>query len=173
MGPKGRLVVLVLVGVFAWSVRWAETNSPAVLERQARAAQAGDCRHDAMGRVVPIRVSVSKYPENWRHIVDARAGRNTGPDGVSVVNDGLKWPTVLRKNDVGEEARRRAGEKMSGLPSKPGKARDEYPPAEGRATDAADFRYVDRDTNSRQGASMGGQLRRYCKGQLYQLVAVP
>jgi hypothetical protein len=168
-----RLVVLALVAVGGWSIRWAETHAPAVVERQAREARAGQCRHDAMSRVVPIRVSVSKYPDNWRHMVDARAGRNTGPDGVSVVDNGLKWPTVLRKNDVGEAERRAAGERMSGLKSKPGLARDEYPPAEGRSSNAADFRYVPRRENSAQGASMGGQLRPYCNKQRYVLVAAP
>jgi hypothetical protein len=92
---------------------------------------------------------------------------------VTVVEDGLKWPTVLRKNDVGERERREAGEALSGLKAKPGLARDEYPPAEGRSTNAADFRYVDRRANSAQGASMGGQLRPYCNKQRYVLVAAP
>lgn len=174
MGPKGRLVVLALVGFFVvYPVYWATQKSPQAMRARARYAQASDCRHDAMSRVVRIKVSVSKYPANWRHIVDARGGRNTGPDGVSIVDNGLKWPTVLRKNDIGEAERRAAGERLSGLPAKPGLARDEYPPAEGRSTDAADFRYVDRRVNSAQGASMGGQLRPYCNRQRYTLVAAP
>jgi hypothetical protein len=129
------------------------------------------CRSQAAP--VRVRVSVSKYPENWRHMVDARHGRNTAADGVHVIDNGLEWPTILTKNDVGERERREAGEKMSGLPARPGKARDEYPPAELRSTNAADFRYVDRRANSAQGASMGNQLRKWCNRQRVRLVAVP
>lgn len=167
MSIRARFIILLLVGGFVvWPIYYAE--GPGNPLRQARA---DGCRTSS--RVVSIRVSVSKYPANWKHIVDARNGRNTGGDGVTVVDNGLRWPTILTKNDVGEDARRTAGEKMSGLPAKPGLARDEYPPAEGRSTNAADFRYVDRRANSRQGASMGGQLRPYCNGQRYKLVAAP
>jgi hypothetical protein len=169
----GRVIALAFWASIIWSVYWTVELSPPAREAKAQQARNADCRRDAMSRVVPVRVSVSKYPENWRHIVDARGGRNTGPDGVTVVEDGLKWPTVLRKNDVGERERREAGEALSGLKSKPGLARDEYPPAEGRSSNAADFRYVDRRANSAQGASMGGQLRPYCRGQRYVLVAAP
>lgn len=160
LGPR------LLVLVFAASlVAWYAQNVGGALNAQ------GSCRH--MAAPARIEVSVSKYPHNWRHIVDARAGRNTGPDGVAVVNDGLKWPTVLRKNNEGESDRRAAGERMSGLKARPGKARDEYPPATLRATNAADFRYVPSRENSAQGASMGNQLRPYCNGQRVQLVAAP
>lgn len=166
------LTKLAFVGSILYGLVWTFTASPAAQQAQARRDRlAGDkC---APGRVVAIRVSVARYPANWRHIVDARNGRNTGPDGVTVVNTGQRWPTVLTKNDEGEEQRRRAGERMSGLGARPGLARDEYPPAEGRSTDAADFRYVDRRQNSAQGASMGGQLRPWCNGQRYKLVAAP
>jgi hypothetical protein len=178
MGLKQRIVLL---GLFAWLIGWplwwAMTESPrAKRAARARGETAGCVLEKTKAdrvKVVRIKVSVSKYPQNWRHMVDARAGRNTGRDGVTVVNDGLRWPTVLTKNSVGEDARRDAGMRLAGLPAKTGMARDEYPPAEGRATDAADFRYVLRGPNGAQGASMGGQLRRYCDGQRYKLVAAP
>jgi hypothetical protein len=175
MSIRARLILLAFVGVFViWPWYWATQESPQAMRAKARTAQADDCRRDALSRVVSIKVSVSKYPENWRHMVDARHGRNTQSDGTTVVNDGLKWPTVLRKNDVGEDQRRQAAFRLAGVTkTKPGKARDEYPPAEGRSTDAADIRYVAKDPNARQGASMGGQLRPYCNRQRYKLVAVP
>ena len=174
MSLKARFALLLGFGLFVvYPVRWAETHAPVVVERQAAVAHTSSCR--LVSRVVRIKVSVSRYPENWRHIRDARAGRSTGPDGVSVIDDGKRWPSVLVKNDVGEDKRRRAGERMSGLPSRwsEGFARDEYPPAVGRASNAADFRYVNSRQNSAQGASMGGQLRRFCNGQRFRLVAAP
>lgn len=175
MSLRANLTVLVLFVAFVvYPVWWA--TGPGNPHR-AEIAAAKDCelKRDSRGRVavVAVRVSVSRYPENWRHIVDARHGRNTGPDGRTVVDNGLAWPKVLTLNRPGKEARRRAAFRMSGLRERAGKARDEYPPAFLRSSDAADIRYVARDPNSAQGASMGGQLRRYCDGQLVKLVAVP
>jgi hypothetical protein len=123
--------------------------------------------------VVRVEVSVSKYPHVWRHMVDARAGRNTASDGKTIVRDGLRWPTVLRKNDHGEDQRRAAAFAASGVPTKRGFDRDEYPPAEGRSSNLADIRYVPSSENRSQGASMGGQLRKWCNGQRYRTVRKP
>jgi len=148
----------------AWCVWGYLTLVPAVPR--------ADC--DKQSSPVAIKVSVSRYPENWRHIVDARHGRNT-VGGTKVIDDGLRWPVVLVKNDQGEDQRRQAAFRLAGLAgkTKAGKARDEYPPAEGRSTNAADIRFVNARQNSAQGASMGGQLRRWCNGQTYKLVAAP
>lgn len=169
----GRLIGLFIVGSIVWSLYWATQLSPQAQNARARSGRLAGDKCDPH-RVVKIRVSVSKYPDNWRHIVDARAGRNTASDGTTIVNNGLKWPTVLTKNDVGEKERRLAGERLAGLTqTRPGMARDEYPPAEGRSSNAADYRYVPLRENSAQGASMGGQLRPWCNGQRYKLVAAP
>lgn len=123
--------------------------------------------------VVRVEVSVSKYPHVWRHMVDARAGRNTASDGKTIVFNHLRWPTVLRKNNHGEDARRAAAFRASHVPPKKGFNRDEYPPAEGRSSDLADIRYVPEHENKSQGTSMGNQLRRWCNGQRYRLVRKP
>jgi hypothetical protein len=139
-----------------------------------RDAKAGEhsCKLD---RKHPVRVKVdrSEYPGNWRHIVDARNGRNTGPDGVTVIDTGQRWPRVLEINRHGAAKRRVAAFRMAGVPTRPGKARDEYPPAFLRESDAADIRLVDRDANSSQGTSMGNQLRCWPDGQPVVLVGVP
>ncbi len=153
--------IVTLVGTIHEAVEW----------REALAAE-HSCKLDEK-HPVRVRVDRSEYPGNWRHIVDARNGRNTGADGVSVIRNGLRWPRVLEINRHGAERRRVAGIKMSGLRTQKGKARDEYPPAFLRESNAADFRYVDRDANSRQGASMGNQLRCWPDGQPVVFVSVP
>lgn len=171
MRIRGRLILLVIVGVLfvpqlihVYSVGFG---------------RAGGCKtkKDGRGEMVPVRVriDVSKYPANWRHIVDARQGRNTLSDGETVVSNGLRWPTVLVKNSHGEDRRRQAAFRIAGLAGKTkrGMARDEYPPAMGRSTMAADVRFVPARANSAQGSSMGGQMRPYCDGQTFVLVAVP
>lgn len=130
-----------------------------------------DCR--TQKGYVRVEVSVSRYPHVWRHVVDARAGRNTASDGKTVVSNGLKWPTVLVKNDQGEDRRRAAAFAASGVPAMHGFDRDEYPPAEGRSSNLADIRYVPSSENRSQGSSMGNQLRSWCNGQRYRLVRVP
>jgi hypothetical protein len=161
---RGRIMSTIFVAWCLWGY-WSLIHAP-------NPDAQGSCDHQTMP--VAIKVSVSKYPDNWRHIVDARHGRNT-VGGTKIVNDGLRWPVELVKNDQGEEQRRQAAFRLAGLAgkTKPGMARDEYPPAEGRSTDAADIRYVPARPNSAQGASMGGQLRKWCNGQHYKLVAVP
>lgn len=122
---------------------------------------------------VRIGVSVSKYPHVWRHVVDARAGRNTGSDGTTIVRNGLRWPTVLVKNDQGEDGRRAAAFAASGVKTKHGFDRDEYPAAVLRSSTLADIRYVPSSENRSQGANMGNQLREWCNGQRVRLVRVP
>lgn len=168
LGLKTRVFVLFVAGVFAYSWYWAAFESPR--SHQAR----GDASCRTSTRTVAIRVSVSHYPDNWRHIVDARHGHNTAADGSTIIDNGLRWPVLLTKNDTGEEQRRQAAFRLAGVTTtKPGMARDEYPPAEGRRSDSADIRYVPSRQNSAQGASMGGQLRKWCNGTHYRLVAAP
>lgn len=169
MGLVWRLLVLGVAALGLHTLWWAQTQSPQA--QRARSLAGGPC--ELKPGVVKVKVSVSRYPENWRHIVDARSGRNTGPDGTRVVDNGLKWPIVLTVHRAGADDRRDIGMRMSGLRERAGKARDEYPPAFARTTNSADFRYVDHDANSGQGASMGNQLRGKCDGQRFRLVAVP
>lgn len=122
---------------------------------------------------VRIGVSVSRYPHVWRHVVDARAGRNTASDGVTVVSNGLRWPRVLVKNDHGEDRRRAAAFAASGVKTRHGFDRDEYPAAVLRSTALADIRYVPSSENRSQGANMGNQLRPWCNGQRVRLVRAP
>lgn len=175
MSIRSRFIVMVLFGGFVvWPLYWATQLSPQAKSAQARyAAAQGSPGCVVLPRVMRVKVSVSRYPENWRHIVDARRGRNTGPDGVTVIDNGMRWPTVLTLNRVGADERRVAAFRLSGIGTRPGKARDEYPPAFARVSDAADVRYVDRGPNSGQGASMGNQLRNRCNGQRFQLVSAP
>lgn len=169
MGAAVSRLVLVPVVLAGWVMASALWGSVWAVATAIRAMpDHRDCRLQAAPR--RVRVSVSKYPENWRHMVDARHGRNTGPDGVHTFR-GDPWPTVLVLNRRGATERREAGERLSGLEPRAGKARDEYPPAFGRSTNAADFRYVNRRKNSAQGTSMGNQLRAYCDGQKFRLVA--
>lgn len=138
-----------------------------------RARAIGDVACKQQSSPARINVSVSKYPHVWRHVLDARAGRNTASNGKTVVNNGLRWPTILTKNDQGEAERRAAAFAAAGVPTKHGYDRDEYPPAEGRSSSLADIRYVPSHENRSQGASMGGQLRVWCNGQEYRLVKAP
>jgi hypothetical protein len=166
---RGRLIGLALFGFFVvWPLYWVTHLSPAA--QRAMSATSGCI---VKGEVLRVKVSVSRYPDLWRHMVDARRGRNTGPDGTTVVDTGLRWPTVLTLSRPGKEERRLAAFRMSGLVARAGKARDEYPPAFARTSNAADVRYVDHDRNSAQGASMGNQLRGRCDGQRFRLVAAP
>lgn len=173
MSLRGRLVVVVLCCLMAYAY-WDATMGAGGDRARARVLAANGQRTDCRttSSVVKVKVSVSRYPENWRHMVDARAGRNT-VDGVKVVNDGQRWPTILTVNRRGADDRREAAFAASGLEDQAGKARDEYPPAVLRTGNLADVRYVDRRANSGQGASMGSQLRRWCDGQRVRLVRAP
>lgn len=168
MRLPGRLFVIAAFAAIGYSFYWAQYESP---RAQLGRAASDDCRRSA--NIVRVHVSVSKYPDNWRHIVDARAGRTTADDGITIVHSGLRWPSVHVKNNRGEDERRLAAFRLSGVTkTKPGMARDEYPPAVGRSTNGADVRYVPARPNGAQGASMGNQLRPYCNGQRFKLVAV-
>jgi hypothetical protein len=136
-----------------------------------RAASIGDCAHHA--GPVPVAVSVSKYPHIWRHIKDAQAGRNTLSDGRTVVNNGLRWPSVLVKNNHDEDSRRKAAFAASHVPAKRGFNRDEYPPAMGRSSQLADIRYVPVHENKSQGSVMGHKMADYCNGQEFKFRRAP
>ena len=90
------------------------------------------------------------------------------------------WPTVLVINRAGAEQRRKR--LLEDWPTKPGKDRDEYPPAVGRGRGAgltkgtnpngwkADVEYVPSGENRSHGSSLGLKLRRFCDGVKFKYV---
>lgn len=161
LGTWGAVAVLVVLASF---VRW---YAP-IFQRGLALGDGSSCTPKP--GVVNIGVSVSKYPHVWRHVADATAGRNTLSDGRTVVDNGLRWTRILVKNDRHESERRAAAFRASGVKTRKGFDRDEYPPAEGRSTDLADIRLVPSGENRSQGASMGNRLRILCNGQEYRMV---
>jgi hypothetical protein len=130
-------------------------------ERTA-AAGAGCVRPAGVQRVV---FSASEYPSIRRHVRGAiRRG----------------WPRRLVLNRGGADARR--DRLLREYPSRPGKDRDEYPPAIGRGRGRglergrnprgwrADVRYVPSSENRSHGASLGNQLEPYCNGTRFRYV---
>ncbi|WP_053226366.1 excalibur calcium-binding domain-containing protein [Solirubrobacter soli] len=98
-------------------------------------------------------VSLTKYPHIADHVRDAI---------------GIGLPVILHI-DRGHADEHRAAS-TDDLPAKRGYDRDEYPPAMSReGGERADVRYVKSSENRAAGASMGGQLRRYCNGQAFRL----
>ena len=110
-----------------------------------------------------IKFSKAKYPSIFRHFKGAlRRG----------------WPRTLVINRKGADARR--DRLLSGIPTKAGKDRDEYPPAVGRGRGTGltrgrnprgwkgDVRYVLSSENRSHGASLGGQLSPFCNGTRFR-----
>ena len=116
-------------------------------------------------RVQNISFSATKYPNIRRHFLDAlRKG----------------WPRTLVLNRAGADARR--DRLLASYPTRPGRDRDEYPPAVGRGTGPglergvnprgwrADVRYVPSHENRSHGSTMGIKLRRFCNGTRFRYV---
>lgn len=112
-----------------------------------------------------ISFSKTKYPEIRRHFLRAlRKG----------------WPRTLVLNRRGAEARRER--LLTGVPTKHGYDRDEYPPAVGRGNGPgldrgtnprgwrADVAYVPSSENRSHGSTMGLKLRRFCSGTQFRYV---
>lgn len=78
------------------------------------------------------------------------------------------WPRVLTIHRKGAEQRR--NKLLKGIPTAPGKDRDEYPPAAARTTVKADVQLVDSGQNRGAGQVQGVKLRRYCSGQRFRFV---
>lgn len=107
-------------------------------------------------RVVRVRLSRHKFPAIVDHFRDVqRSGRH---------------PSAWHLDRA--HADRHRQQSLAGIPTKPGFDRDEVPIAASREGGAgADVRYVRSGENRAAGAVMGAQLRRYCSGQRFQLVA--
>jgi hypothetical protein len=115
--------------------------------------------------VQPISFSKTKYPNIRRHVQRAlRKG----------------WPSILVLNRVGADARR--DRLLQSWDTRPGKDRDEYPPAVGRGRGTgltggsnprgwkADVAYVPSGENRSHGSRMGIKLRRFCDGTRFRYV---
>jgi hypothetical protein len=115
--------------------------------------------------IVSISFSATRYPNIRGHF---RGALRRG------------WPRTLVLNRRGADARR--DRLLSGLATRPGMDRDEYPPAVGRGRGAnlvrgsnprgwqADVRYVPSSENRSHGATLGIKLRRYCDGTRFRYV---
>jgi hypothetical protein len=115
--------------------------------------------------VVGIGFSATKYPDIRQHMLRAvRRG----------------WPGILVVNRGGADARRER--LLTGIPTRSGMDRDEYPPAVGRGKGAhlvrgssprgwrADVAYVPSSENRSHGSAMGIKLRRFCDGTRFRYV---
>lgn len=115
--------------------------------------------------VQSISFSKSKYPNIKRHAERAIA---------------KGWPSVLVLNRAGADARR--DRLLRVWDTRPGKDRDEYPPAVGRGRGKgltggssprgwkADVAYVPSSENRSHGSRMGIKLRRFCDGTRFRYV---
>lgn len=112
-----------------------------------------------------ISFSRTKYPNIRRHFL---RGLRKG------------WPRTLVLNRRGAEARR--DRLLTGVPTKAGYDRDEYPPTVGRGKGPglergvnprgwrADVAYVPSGENRSHGSTMGLKLRRFCDGTRFRYV---
>jgi hypothetical protein len=145
-------VVLVLAGLV-----WVPAGTTGA---DARAAKC--MRPSGVQRIV---FSARKYPNVRRHFRGAvRRG----------------WPRRLVVNRRGADARRER--LLRDIPIREGFDRDEYPPAVGRGRVPglerghrprgwkADVRYVPGPENRSHGASLGGQLERFCNGTRFRYI---
>ena len=88
-------------------------------------------------------VDGKKYPESAKHIRDAQAAGH---------------PKVLTIHRPGTKGNRKAS--LKGIPTKPGKDRDEYPPAMFKeGGQGASVRHIASSDNQGAGASIGNQAR--------------
>lgn len=158
-GPLRSLLALLAAAIVAVAVvvsGVAEDPGPAPRATTGRgatstAADPAGCR--VVDRVVDVGLSSTRYPAVRAHWDRAIA-------------DGRPRVLTLRRADA---ARRRA-RLLTGMPTRPGHDRDEYPPAAARATVDADVAYVDSAQNRGAGSVQGAKLRRYCSGQRFRFV---
>ena len=113
-----------------------------------------------------------------RVVFDAAKYRHIRQHFQSALKRG--WPRTLVLNRPGANARRER--LLADYPTKPGKDRDEYPPAVARGKGKgltrgshprgwkADVRYVPSSENRSHGAKLGSLLERFCDGTRFQYV---
>lgn len=124
---------------------------------------------DGQSPPVPIYIDSSEYPETAQHIDEAQSGtswrgdqpyRKTQPSELTIDREG--------------NAEQRSREAMRGIPSQPGKDRDEYPPKlyeEGGP--GASVKYIDPSDNRGAGSTMGHQADGLPDGSKVVLQTVP
>ncbi len=105
-------------------------------------------------KVQTVTLDRKKYRPILRHIREA-------------IRDG--WPRITRINRAG--AGKRRNKALAGIPTKPGYDRDEWPMAMARNDWRASVKYVDSSVNRSAGASVGAQLRKFCSGTRFRIVA--
>ncbi|CAB4957974.1 unannotated protein [freshwater metagenome] len=151
------LAAVVAVAVVAGGGALESGTSPRPLpgagsgDGDRNAADPAGCRR--VDRVVDVGLSSTRYPAVRAHWDRAIA-------------DGRPRVLVLRRTG----ASRRRARLLAGMPTRPGRDRDEYPPAAARATVDADVAYVDASQNRGAGSVQGIKLRRYCSGQRFRFV---
>lgn len=122
--------------------RAAQLAQAAATARQLSQSKARDEPCDDCPCQRTIVISRAMSPQAAQHMVDAQAGGH---------------PQVLTLDRPGADARRAAS--LKGIPTIPGKDRDEYPPAtflEGGA--GASVRHIPRSDNRSAGGQIGAQL---------------
>ncbi|WP_436500233.1 SpvB/TcaC N-terminal domain-containing protein [Actinokineospora sp. HUAS TT18] len=106
---------------------------------------------------VDVQVSKSKYPESAQHIEDAQAAGH---------------PSTLTIDRGGAAQNRK--DSLNGIPTQPGKDRDEYPPAMfSEGGQGASVRHIPSSDNKGAGACIGNQCRPYPDGTKVNIQVVP
>ena len=148
------LVVVALVGVIgverAVVSEFSEPGNSAEADVQ-RAEHSAGCQRRA--RPVRVRLSRRRWPHIVAHLVAVRG----------------RYPRVWHIDRAGASENR--AESLRGWPTRPGFDRDEVPAAVAREGGrGASVAYVRSGENRSAGASMGGQLRKWCDGQSFRLI---
>lgn len=127
------------------------TPPPSTSSSSGTSADPKGCR--IVKEVVDVGLSRTKYPKvraHWEH----------------AIKEG--WPRILTIHRKGASERR--DKLLKGIPTAPGKDRDEYPPAAARTTVKADVALVDASENRGAGQIQGTKTRSYCSGQRFKFV---
>jgi Deoxyribonuclease NucA/NucB len=143
----------------------AATVAMTVFPSATRAVPA-DARCERPAGVQRLVFSAAKYTNIRRHFRRAVLRRG--------------WPRRLVLNRPGADERR--ARLLSGVPTRDGSDRDEYPPAVGRGRGPglergrhprgwkADVRYVPSSENRSHGATLGALLAPFCNGTRFRYV---
>jgi hypothetical protein len=146
------LVLSLLVAGLGAAYVVADPSAPG-RHATTRAATAASRACTRTSAVVDIGLSSTKYARVLAH---ARRAIAKG------------WPATLTVHRDGADQRR--AHLLTGIPTRPGMDRDEYPPAMARAGWRADVAYVPSGENRGAGSVMGIKLRRFCDGTRFRYV---
>jgi hypothetical protein len=146
-GKAAAGILKPVIGQLRRSKRLKTAGKTAIAKPAAPAAGSGRIAKSVI-------VDGKKYPESAKHIRDAQAAGH---------------PKVLTIHRPGTKGNRKAS--LKGIPTKPRKDRDEYPPAmfkEGGA--GASVRHIASSDNQGAGASIGNQVRGLPNGARVQII---